>query len=112
MQGSNGTDPDSIQANKLCRHHNSATQAPTLATVSKPQFLYQEVVFDSLEFMVLRGRNCRRIRIINCRAASDGHLGQQIHIRVHATFVFQIVRILRDQIISLAHKFSLPFKHW
>jgi len=79
-----------------------------LGAVAQAQFLHQEVFLDCLKLGRLTACNCRRIIVVDRRTATDGYLCQKVHVRRHATFVLQIVRIFCDQLITFAHQAS-PF---
>ena len=44
--------------------------------------------------------------IINCGSATDCYLDRQHHVRLHATFVFQVFHVLSHQIVTFSHSHS------
>ena len=78
--------------------------------VGQPQFLDEKIRLDRLKLCRLAARNRRGIGIVNRRTAANRHLGQQIHIRFHPAFIPQIIRVFRDQVVTLSHHFSPIFR--
>lgn len=74
-----------------------------LGALCKAQLLLEEVFFHCLKFAGLRGRNRGGVCVLYCRATADRHFGQKCHIWRHATFVDEIFRILRNEIVPFSH---------